>query len=139
MSEIDAIFGTEERPLTVYERPSSGLVLDNDQALINQAQEDRRQNYVVVRENIDELIDNVRNVVLDAVAETRSNPSPRMLETFALLAKTYADLNMQLLDLPSRITGGQGNGEQKVSPVQNAIFIGSTESVVDLIREQRTK
>jgi hypothetical protein len=139
MSEIDEVFGVEEKPLKVYERPNSGLVIVDDQQLIDQAKEDKRKNYVIVRENMDELIEQMRHVVLDAAESTRKDPTARMLETFSLLAKTYAEINTQVLEMPNKVTGTSSVSigiEQPANSVNNAIFVGTNEDILRLIKKQ---
>ena len=116
--------GTEERPLAIYERSDSSIVLTDSKELIEQAERDKRENYVLVRDNLTELVENVRNVVLDAVTEVRTNPSARMYETFSLLAKTYAELNLQTLELPNKILGENTIKSENSSSInQTAVFV----------------
>jgi hypothetical protein len=100
----------------------------------------KKEDYVDARDNIRNLISEVELVVGDAVDEVRSNPSPRMFETFALLVRTYADLNKDLID----ISGKQSNGtnkpdgidspEKENSHINNVVFVGTSDSLIDQIR-----
>lgn len=139
MTNLDDVFSTEPKPLTIYERPHSGVSLTDDTELAKQSSEDRRKNYVVVKENLEELVESVRNVVLDSAIEVRSNPSARMLETFSILAKTYAELNDQLLNLPNNVSSLEKENSHQSNNVNTAVFVGTSEGIIDLIKGQRIK
>jgi hypothetical protein len=102
----------------------------------------KKEDYVAARDNIRNLIAEVEMVVSDAVDEVRSNPSARMYETFALLVKTYADLNKDLI----AVSGPQKEGELSQpnepnarSPVNNVVFVGTSDALIDQIRTHMSK
>lgn len=127
--------GAEPR---LFERPKkvTSLVPATPNDFTEMVVANKREDYTVARDNIRNLIAEVELVVSDAVDEVRSNPSARMFETFALLVKTYADLNKDLLSV-----SGQQKDEQKPSsptdpksPVNNIVFVGTSDALIDQIK-----
>lgn len=96
----------------------------------------KKEDYVAARDNIRNLIAEVELVVSDAVDEVRSNPSARMFETFSTLVKTYADLNKDLLTIsgPQKDSPSQTNEPSQRSPVNNVVFVGTSDSLIDQIK-----
>lgn len=100
--------------------------------------EHRKADYGAVRDNLINLLKDMERVVDTVIDEVRSNPSARMIESFSTLVKTFADVNKDLLSLTDK------NGEPKMSsaspheteksPMNNIVFIGTSDSLIDQIR-----
>lgn len=99
--------------------------------------ENKKKDYISVRDNLANIIAEVEMVVGDAVEEVRTNPSARLYETFALLVKTYSELNKDLLAV-SNDTGSSEKTEtnqETRNPINNVVFVGTSESLVDQIKK----
>lgn len=122
----------------LFERPQkvTSLVPATPDDFTSMVVKNKREDYVAARDNIRNLIAEVEMVVSDAVDEVRSNPSARMYETFALLVKTYADLNKDLIEIsgPQKSAPAQPDEPTQRSPVNNVVFVGTSDALVEQIK-----
>jgi len=61
-----------------------------------------------------------------------------MLEVFGNLAKTYTDINKDLISLSEYQAPPKGHNisenEENPNPINNVIFVGTSDSLIDQIR-----
>jgi hypothetical protein len=130
---IAEALGVESREIIRPDKVRS-LVPANQDEFTRQLVENRRSDYTTVRDNIHNLIAEVELVVSDAVVEVRSNPSARLYETFALLVRTYADLNKDLIATSGPPPSEKDPVSEQSSPVNNVVFVGTSDNLIDHIR-----
>lgn len=136
-NQIASAFGVETTDLERAPRITTPVPATYDE-FTKQMVEHRKADYGTVRDNLINLLRDMSCVVDTVVDEVRSNPSARMVESFSALVKTFADVNKDLLSLTDK------NGEPKMSsaspheteksPMNNIIFIGTSDSLIDQIR-----
>lgn len=101
--------------------------------------ENRKNDYGTVRDNLINLLKNIENVVDTAIDEVRSNPSARMFESFSSLVKTFSEINKDLISLSDKNAepkeSGTRSNDLEQKPLNNVIFIGTSDSLIDQIRE----
>lgn len=131
----DAFNGSEDEP-RIFTRPprTTSLVPSSKEDFALAISENKKQDYVSVRDNIKNLIAEVEMVVSDVVDEVRSRPNARLVETFSLLVKTFADLNKDLLEINGKSTAGIGEPIPSQTPVNNVVFVGTSESLIDRLK-----
>lgn len=136
-NQIANAFGTEPTELERAPRITSPVPATYDE-FTKQLVEHRKNDYGTVRDNLINLLKDMESVVDTAIDEVRSNPSARMIESFSTLVKTFSEVNKDLLSLTDK------TGEQRAvidhpnenQPVNNVIFIGTSDSLIDQIRSQ---
>lgn len=94
--------------------------------------EHRKSDYGTVRDNFLNLLQEMDLVVDSAIDEVRSNPSARMIEAFSALVKTYSEINKDLLSVSDK---PEISEKPNQNPVNNNIFIGTSDNLIDLIRK----
>ena len=107
-----------------------------------QKSENRREDYCQVRANLQSAIEETMLVLGDAASECSSNPSARQFEVFANLVKTYADINKDLLDIhgeEAKAAKSVQDNEGQPGQVNNVLFAGNSDDLVDLIRKNTGK
>jgi hypothetical protein len=137
--QIANAFGVETTELERAPRIVSPVPATYDE-FTKQLVEHRKTDYGTVRDNLLNLLKDMECVVDTVVSEVRSNPSARMIESFSALVKTFAEVNKDLLSLTdknseTRTTSNHSN-EPDQPPVNNVIFIGTSDSLIDQIRSQ---
>lgn len=96
--------------------------------------EHRKSDYGTVRDNFLNLLQEMDLVVDSAIDEVRSNPSARMIEAFSALVKTYSEINKDLLSVSDKPEISEKSSQDQ-KPVNNNIFIGTSDNLIDLIRK----
>lgn len=101
-------------------------------------EKNKKEDYTLVRDNLVNMIREVELVVSDSVEEVRSNPpNARIYESFAMLVRTFADLNKDLMSLHKDQTTQKTPQEQQPVVNNNAIFVGTNEDLIDTIKMNR--
>jgi hypothetical protein len=132
---LENLFGVEGKELIRPPKKRSKIPATKE-ALASKQENQWVEDYTEVRDNIKDAIANVDIVFQNAVDEVSANPSARMLETFSLLVKTYSDLNKDLLSIhqSSAKPESKNGGDQPSTVNNNAVFVGDSDSLVDMIR-----
>lgn len=138
-NQIANAFGVESTELERAPRITSPVPATYDE-FTKQLVEHRKNDYGTVRDNLLNLLKDMESVVDTVVDEVRSNPSARMIESFSTLVKTFSEINKDLLSLTDK-TGEQRtvinhSNDTENKPVNNVIFIGTSDSLIDQIRGQ---
>ena len=137
-NQIASAFGVETTELERAPRTTTPIPATYDEST-KQMVEHRKLDYGTVRDNLINLLKDIGTVVDTAVDEVRASPSARMIESFSTLVKTFAEVNKDLLSLTeknvdTKVSPINRSNEAEQNPVNNVIFIGTSESLVDQIR-----
>lgn len=108
---------------------SSGGTFDN-----NNFQKD----YELVQNNFKNLLDNGNIALESALKVATESDSPRAFEVVAILLKTMADLNNNVLDVHKKAKDTTSNGKNEVKQTNNSVFIGSTTDLQNLLNKERS-
>jgi hypothetical protein len=100
--------------------------------------EDLDKDYLVVRDNLKELI-NKGTTAIDGILNLASETEqPRAYEVLAQLIKTVADTNKDLLDMHNKMKTIKGDVPQTTNSgntiTNNSIFVGSTAELQKLLK-----
>lgn len=121
-------------PKEIIRPPKIKSLVPGQDAFTQQLLDNKREDYVAVRDNIRNLIAEVEMVIGDAVVEVRSNPSARMYESFCQLVQVFSNINQQLLKMHTTTAEpNQGEDNQQKS-INNVVFVGTSDSLIDQIR-----
>ncbi len=117
----------------VHADKMNSIVPSDEDEFIKTVADNKKIDYIKVRDNLHNIIDEVSLVVNDAVEEVRSSPSARLYETFALLVKTYAELNKDLLTI-NTIEPHNHNTSPTTAVNNNVMFVGTSDNLIDTIK-----
>lgn len=135
--QIADAFGIEEKQIERASRIQNQVPSSQD-ALTKQMIENRCQDYTTARDNIINLLQDVGQVINGAIDQVLTTPTARMLEVFGNLAKTYTDINKDLISLSEYQAPPKGHNilenEENPNPINNVIFVGTSDSLIDQIR-----
>lgn len=136
---ISEILGVEPREIIRPEKVTS-LVPKTLDEFTQMLVDNKKADYVRVRDNLTNVIAEVEMVVGDAVTEVRTNPSARMYETFSLLVRTFADLNKDLIGLTTisldKPNPDLGNQDSESNHITNAVFVGTSDDLIRNIKHR---
>jgi hypothetical protein len=122
--DTDNIQVTSEDYLPVIKEEKSDTTIDTD--------------YNFARENIKSLI-TAGNTAIQSLGEiAKISEHPRAFEVFSGMLKNLADLNKDLLDIQAKnnqLTGTK-SGESAALNVNQAVFVGSTKDLIQLIKKE---
>lgn len=97
-----------------------------------------QKDYELVQSNLKDLIGN-GNVALEAALKVATeSDSPRAFEVVAILLKTMADLNNNVLDVHKKAKDTTSSTTTKVSQTNNSVFVGSTKDLQNLLNKDRS-
>tara|TARA_R110000868_G_scaffold139430_3_gene354228 strand:+ start:9400 stop:9846 length:447 start_codon:yes stop_codon:yes gene_type:complete len=97
-----------------------------------------QKDYTFVQSNLKDLIGN-GNVALEAALKVATeSDSPRAFEVVAILLKTMADLNNNVLDVHKKAKDTTASAGTKVSQTNNSVFVGSTKDLQNLLNKDRS-
>jgi len=88
------------------------------------------------RKNINNLLEKGNTAITDLLNVAKESEHPRAYEVAANFLKTLADLNKDLLEIQKRkreMVPNSNDSGKNVS-IDKAVFIGSTEQLIDLIK-----
>ena len=95
----------------------------------------------IARNNINNLIEKGNVAITDLLNVAKESEHPRAYEVAANFLKTLADLNKDLLEIQKKkreMSPDSGsNAQGKNLSIDKAVFIGSTEQLIDLIKEKK--
>ena len=101
---------------------------------------DLKHDYETVRKNLRELVDAGKNALDGVMAVAQEGDSPRAYEVVAQMIKTLSETNRDLLDLHDKIKGIRKteNNTTNNHTTNNAIYVGSTRDLQDIINSARS-
>jgi len=95
------------------------------------------KDYALVQSNLKDLIGS-GNVALEAALKVATeSDSPRAFEVVAILLKTMADLNNNVLDVHKKAKDTTGT-KVEVKQTNNSVFVGSTKDLQNLLNKERS-
>lgn len=137
MSKMDEnlseILNMDPEPNQMIVKPPNAIEVKVDM-------DDADKDFQKARENLKELV-NLGFLAIDGVLKVASEgDSPRAYEVVAQMIKAVAETNKDLVELHQRMkTIKQDKYEQKtVNNTTNAIFLGSTKELQELINPKRS-
>ncbi len=126
--------------LNIDPEPNQMIVKPPNAIEVTVDMDDADKDFQKARENLKELV-NLGFLAIDGVLKVASEgDSPRAYEVVAQMIKAVAETNKDLVELHQRMkTIKQDKYEQKtVNNTTNAIFLGSTKELQELINPKRS-
>jgi hypothetical protein len=106
-----------------------------------EVQDESDDDFVLVRNNINNLIEKANTAIDNLLNVAKETEHPRAYEVAANFLKTMSDLNKDLLDVHKRkkeLTGkSDDKADSKNALIDKAVFIGSTNDLITLIKERK--
>lgn len=96
-----------------------------------------QKDYAFVQDNLKGLIGNGNLALESALRVATESDSPRAFEVVAILLKTMADLNNNVLDVHKKAKDTTGT-KVEVKQTNNSVFVGSTKDLQNLINKERS-
>lgn len=96
-----------------------------------------QKDYELVQQNLKQLIGNGNLALESALKVATESDSPRAFEVVAILLKTMADLNNNVLDVHKKAKDTTGS-KLEVKQTNNSVFVGSTKDLQNLINKERS-
>lgn len=118
-----------DTPKSISPKDASGGTFDS-----NNFQKD----YEMVQSNLKDLIGNGNVALESALKVATESDSPRAFEVVAILLKTMADLNNNVLDVHKKVKDTTSTSATKVTQTNNSVFVGSTKDLQNLLNKDRS-
>jgi hypothetical protein len=102
---------------------------------------DLKHDYETVRNNLRELVDAGKNALDGVMAVAQEGDQPRAYEVVAQLIKTLSETNRDLLEMHDRVKSirkTENNNNTTNNTTNNAIYVGSTRELQDIINSARS-
>ena len=136
MSKID------EKLSTIFDvdsQPEENLPVEVKQGEVISVEDNNiESDFNRVRSNINNLIEKGNTAIDNLLHVAKETEHPRAYEVAANLLKTMSDLNKDLLDIRKKkkeLTGETPVGN--VPLIDKAVFVGSTDQLIDMIKEKK--
>lgn len=97
-----------------------------------------QKDYELVQSNLKNLIGSGSVALESALKVATESDSPRAFEVVAILLKTMADLNNNVLDVHKKAKATTADGKTTVKQTNNSVFIGSTKDLQNLLNKDRS-
>jgi hypothetical protein len=97
-----------------------------------------QKDYATVQSNLKDLIGNGNLALEAALRVATESDSPRAFEVVAILLKTMADLNNNVLDVHKKAKDTTSSTTTKVMQTNNSVFVGSTKDLQNLLNKDRS-
>ena len=129
--KVDAIVPSAPMPIVKVEMPplsEEGLA------------KDLTHDYETARKNLRELVEAGKNALDGVIAVAQEGDSPRAYEVVAQMIKTLSETNRDLLDLHDKVKSIRKteNNTTNNHTTNNAIYVGSTRELQDIINSARS-
>lgn len=116
------------------------IIVPEDTSVI-EVKKDIEDDFSKARNNISDLIEKGNSAIDNLLHVAKESEHPRAYEVAANLIKTLSDLNKDLLDIHKKKNEIEGknisSSESKGTTIDKAVFIGSTNDLINLIREKK--
>jgi hypothetical protein len=96
-----------------------------------------QKDYELVQGNFKNLLGTGNLALESALKVATESDSPRAFEVVAILLKTMADLNNNVLDVHKKAKDTT-NSKIEVKQTNNSVFVGSTKDLQNLINKERS-
>ena len=144
-SHIESVLGVgstgESEPQAIVQSVPMPIVRIETPPLTDEGiAKDLKHDYETVRKNLRELVDAGKNALDGVMAVAQEGDSPRAYEVVAQMIKTLSETNRDLLDLHDKIKGIRKteNNTTNNHTTNNAIYVGSTRDLQDIINSARS-
>lgn len=97
-----------------------------------------QKDYEYVQSNLKNLIGEGNVALESALKVATESDSPRAFEVVAILLKTMADLNNNVLDVHKKAKDTTAPIKTEVKQTNNSVFIGSTKDLQNLLNKDRS-
>lgn len=97
-----------------------------------------QKDYEFVQSNLKDLIGNGNLALESALKVATESDSPRAFEVVAILLKTMADLNNNVLDVHKKAKDTTAPVKTELKQTNNSVFIGSTKDLQNLLNKDRS-
>jgi hypothetical protein len=125
---LSNFFNLNESPIEKTKSSGSGGTFDT-----NNFQKD----YEIAQQNFKDLIGNGNMALESALKVATESDSPRAFEVVAILLKTMADLNNNMLDVHKKAKDTTSN-KTEIKQTNNSVFVGSTKDLQNLLNKERS-
>jgi hypothetical protein len=95
------------------------------------------RDYEKAQKNIKDLIGNGNIALESALKVATESDSPRAFEVVAILLKTMADLNNNMLDIHKKAKDTTSS-KTEIKQTNNSVFVGSTKDLQNLLNKERS-
>ena len=133
---MEAIFDlpTDTKPMAEAIEESRVTVMNGTPSTDNDIDDD----YKYARENLKEIIDSAQQSIADLASIASTSESPRAYEVLSTMMKTIVDANKDLLDIHKSVKKlKEDNNTSAPKNVTNALFVGSTSDLMNLIKDNK--
>jgi hypothetical protein len=96
-----------------------------------------QKDYELVQSNIKDLIGTGNIALESALKVATQSDSPRAFEVVAILLKTMAELNNNVLDVHKKAKDTTGS-KVEVKQTNNSLFVGSTKDLQNFLNKERS-
>jgi hypothetical protein len=96
-----------------------------------------QKDYSLVQENFKQLIGTGNLALESALKVATESDSPRAYEVVAILLKTMADLNNNVLDVHKKAKDTT-NSKVEIKQTNNSVFVGSTKDLQNILNKERS-
>ncbi len=96
-----------------------------------------QKDYNLVQENFKNLIGTGNLALESALKVATESDSPRAYEVVAILLKTMADLNNNVLDVHKKAKETT-NSKVEIKQTNNSVFVGSTKDLQNILNKERS-
>jgi hypothetical protein len=96
-----------------------------------------QKDYELVQDNLKQLIGSGNIALESALKVATESDSPRAFEVVAILLKTMADLNNNVLDVHKKAKDTT-NSKVEIKQTNNSVFVGSTKELQNLLNKERS-
>lgn len=143
-SHIESVLGVDSKPVetteVVVSAPMPIVKIETPPITDEYLAKDLKHDYETARRNLRELVDAGKNALDGVIAVAQEGDSPRAYEVVAQMIKTLSETNRDLLDLHDKMKGIR-KAENKTTTnntTNNAIYVGSTRELQDIINSARS-
>jgi hypothetical protein len=93
--------------------------------------------YQYARNNLKAVIDEAQKAIDDLSTIAQTTEAPRAYEVLGNLMKTIVDANQSLIDLQKKVKALKGEDQLAPKSVTNALFVGTTAELQNLIKSNK--
>lgn len=95
------------------------------------------KDYELAQQNLKRLMGSGDIALESALKVATESDSPRAFEVVAILLKTMADLNNNMVDIHKKVKDTTGS-KTEVKQTNNSVFVGSTKDLQNLLNKDRS-
>ena len=137
--KVSPIFDTISESLGVEFNPSKKEITLPKEKLEEHEERKVESDFEYARKNLKELIDKGMISLENAISLAESLDQPRGFEVVSTFAKQLAEMNKDLMDLHKQKKEIQKENITVNNNTTNAIYVGSTSDLQDLINKDRSR